>query len=84
MTQRIFFCIACAATEADGAVFPPKPRGLPRRCLDCASGPAPAPLTLADGLTRNKPRTRASYRAAHRHRSRSAQLDLVDLLVPPP
>lgn len=73
-------CTSCAGREADGATFPRKRPGRPVRRTDCAtaaaSPPRPKPTTL--------PRTRASYRAAHRRRQQSPQTDLVDLLVPAP
>lgn len=79
MSKRL--CRDCGAAEADGAIFETRPSDQVKRlvCQDCiaaARAPAPKPTTL--------PVTRASYRAAHRHRASLAQLDLVDLLVPPP
>lgn len=81
MSRRL--CTDCGATELDAA-FPPKARGQPKptRCRDCLAalerGEAPRPATPA--------RTRASARAAHRARLKSAQLDLIDWLAerPPP
>jgi hypothetical protein len=79
MSRRL--CTDCGATELDAA-FPPRVRGqpIPTRCRDCLAamerGEAPRPRTPA--------RTRASARAAYRSRLKSAQLDLVDLLVKPP
>lgn len=77
MTVRI--CHSCAATSIE-AKFARKVRGqpAPKLCLDCE---APAD---ARSPPSNPPRTRASYRAAYRHRVKQAQGDLVDLLVPPP
>jgi hypothetical protein len=75
-------CHDCGATAAD-ADFPARYRGDrgPIRCVACAAAPyepcRPRPVTPPI-------RTRASYRAAHRHRGAQAQLDLVDLLVRPP
>lgn len=71
-------CSSCAATPSDGAIFPPKERGKPVICGDCAM--VAQRLTDMTGL----PRTRASYRAALRHRRASAQMDLVDMIVRTP
>lgn len=71
-TMRI--CHSCAATPRE-ATFPP--RG--PFCVEClreASRPPPA--------SRKAIQTRRAYRAALRHRSNSAQLDLVDMIVRSP
>jgi hypothetical protein len=79
MSRRL--CTDCGATELDAA-FPPKVRGqpIPTRCRDCeaalARGEAPRPVTPV--------RSRASARAAYRARLKSAQMDLIDWLGPPP
>lgn len=72
-------CHDCAATPAE-AEFPARPHGTraPIRCVPCAAAPV-------DSTPRSGPViTRASYRARYRRRAASPQLDLVDLLVPPP
>jgi hypothetical protein len=79
MTVRI--CLSCGATSVEAA-FAPKVKGrlAPKLCLDCTAaaerGDAPP--------HRSSPTTRASYRAAWRHRQKQDQRDLVDLLAPPP
>jgi hypothetical protein len=70
-------CRSCGGREADGCKFSHRP-GLPKMCEDCL---VERPSTFHRG---SPPRTRASYRAAFRHRQKSDQLDLVDQLVPPP
>lgn len=84
MTVRI--CLSCAATSVE-TPFAPKVPGqkAPKECIACTTAllgqPVPVPTALA------RPRkvvTRASYRARHRRREQSPQMDLVDLLVPPP
>ncbi len=76
-------CYSCASTPEE-TEFGPKPgRGKNRLCLNCAE-------ELARSIERArpvKPRpvvSRASYRAAKRHREGQPQMDLVDLLVPGP
>lgn len=75
MSVRI--CHSCGATNLEAA-FPAKVKGQPRpkRCLGCMAAPPPRDLA-------QRAQTRASYRAAHRHRAKSDQLDLVDMLRPP-
>jgi hypothetical protein len=46
-------------------------------CVDCATEPRPSAATHA----RKPVITRRSYRAALRHQTKSAQLDLVDMIV---
>ncbi len=84
-------CFACGGTAADGAVLPArKRRERPLLCADCAQW---SPSHLAALIERRRQemalhpgsrQSRRSYRAAYRHRAASAQLDLVDLLRPPP
>lgn len=67
-------CVSCGSRSTETA-FPA--RG--SRCCDCLAERARVPperTVLA--------MTRASYRAALRHRRTLAQLDLVDLVVPAP
>jgi hypothetical protein len=74
VTARV--CQSCAATDADDATFSRR-RGQALMCDDCARLPSTArPQTPTQ--------TRASYRAAYRHRLKQAQGDLIDLIVPPP
>lgn len=76
-------CFDCGA-NAQEATFPGlrKPRGDYDRCCDCLSHP---PAESVKPIRPAKPIvTRAAYRAAHRYRTKQPQLDLVDLLVPPP
>lgn len=70
-------CRSCGGREADGCKFSHRP-GLPKVCEDCLAEP-PSEFDRT-----NPPRTRASYRAAFRHRQKSDQLDLVDMLVKAP
>jgi hypothetical protein len=74
-------CRDCAAAEADGATFLTRPSGQVKRlvCTDCIRAAAHEAADKAVAV-----QTRASYRAAYRHRAARDQLDLVDLLVPPP
>ena len=78
MTARA--CASCAATGMD-ATFPTarKPRRRPDLCDACAAAAA-----RERPAHRTPPIKRASARSAYRRRLKSAQLDLVDLLVPPP
>lgn len=81
MSRRIHACVLCAGTAADGARLPPrKAVGVPLLCTDCkaAAGRFVAPARL------RRVQTRASYRAALRHRNASPQSDLVDLIVRAP
>jgi hypothetical protein len=75
-------CHDCGCGKGEGE-FLPKRRGQPRLCADGIAEHERAvlrgPLKPSDRI-----RTRASYRAALRHRQRSPQLDLVDALVPSP
>jgi hypothetical protein len=82
-------CFACAATEADGAQLPErKPTRRPMLCTDCDTQPdterAERIRQRRTEIARNPPISRASYRAALRHRNASPQLDLVDRLVRSP
>lgn len=76
-------CTSCAATEADGATFPQHVRGRPRFCGACQDQQrrdAEAQLWV----DRHHAISRASYRARLRNRRASAQMDLIDGLVPTP
>lgn len=74
-------CHDCGSLSAETAFPGPRKLSLRRdRCCDCA---AEAGLEPA-GPSARPVQTRASYRAAFRHRATLAQGDLVDLLVPPP
>lgn len=78
-------CHDCGASKAD-ATFPRKVRGQPARCVDCARTPVicAAPVDSTPRAPAHIVTTRASYRARYRNRAKSDQLDMVDLLVPPP
>lgn len=65
-------CVSCGSRDTETG-FPP--RG--RLCDDCLTERPHAEST-------GKPRTRASYRAALRHRQQSPQMDLIDLITPVP
>ena len=87
MTARA--CYSCGATAADGAVLPRlKPTRGDLLCADCAALPGCLADRVRDRLATydrgERPRTRASYRQALRHRQASAQGDLVDLVVRAP
>lgn len=74
-------CRSCAATAADGAAFPPGRGGKPAGyCCDCIIA---VNRTLAADRVGSVIR-RASYRTALRHRQKSRQSDLVDLVTPCP
>lgn len=90
-------CTSCAGTEADGATFGPTKHGVPRLCLDCSkpSEPIRSYETFEElrryfalhehrGRASITARTRASYRAALRHRQKQAQMDWVDQMGPTP
>lgn len=82
-------CTSCAATEADSATFPAKIRGESRHCQACADAFSQGGRVFVlsrDGVSihAGPPRTRASYRAALRHRRASAQGDMVDQIVRAP
>jgi hypothetical protein len=85
MTVRI--CHSCGATDIE-AEFALKVRGqpAPRLCLDCTriAREGGDPSQRPDPPSQRLPQTRASYRAAYRHRLRQDQMDMVDLLRPPP
>jgi hypothetical protein len=75
-------CHDCGSMSRDTA-FPKRRVGKMPRCCDCEAEAARA-ADAAGGLSAARPiRTRASYRAAFRHRAQQPQGDLVDLLVPP-
>jgi hypothetical protein len=60
----------------------PRRRGTPRLCLDCQA--ERARVAERGTLPTAALQTRASYRAAFRHRQGQAQMDLVDLVMPRP
>jgi hypothetical protein len=80
MTRHPRHCHDCGSSSGETAFPPRKPRGKPLRCCECMTEAARDPVHL-DRATAVQ--TRASYRAAYRHRLASAQGDLVDLLRPP-
>jgi hypothetical protein len=80
MTQHIRHCRDCGSTSVETTFPSRKPRGQPQRCCECITAAARDPVHL-DRATQVQ--TRASYRAAYRHRLASDQMDLVDLLRPP-
>lgn len=73
-------CHDCAATSRE-ATFPGerKPTRKLDRCIDCVAERLRAPPGSSVPI-----QTRASYRAAYRHRASQAQGDLIDLVVSPP
>ena len=75
----------CGSTARD-TDFPARtPNGQRIRCTECAAEAATridGPLIAA--VVRTPARRRASYRALYRRRLAAAQMDLVDLVVPPP
>lgn len=75
-------CTSCAGTEADGATFGPKVRGRSTVCLSCEREVRNKAARLQ--YSSLKIRTRASYRAALRHRQKQQQMDWVDLVVRAP
>jgi hypothetical protein len=76
--RSVTACDSCAGTEKDGAVLGRKATRRSLLCSDCEAEATRVPHPIA------KPVTRARYRAALRHREKSGQLDLVDMVVPPP
>jgi hypothetical protein len=89
-------CHDCGSSSRE-TLFPGthKPYRKVDRCTDClaeferlaerlaeASGSDQRPAAASASLALMQ--TRASYRAAYRHRAEQAQGDLVDRLVPPP
>jgi hypothetical protein len=83
MTVRI--CHSCAATSVETR-FPRKIRGqpAPKLCLACEATALVQSAPIEWPTNPRPAQTRASYRAAYRARLKSAQGDLVDLLVKPP
>lgn len=88
-------CYSCAATEAQGAVFPPRKRGRPAVCNDCVAEAVRSQdavdqrfvrLVQADAKRRNKDKpvrivvTRRAAAAQRRARDGRDQADLVDLI----
>lgn len=76
-------CHSCGATPSDAKFPVNRPRSLKDRCVECIANavgrqPHRAPINPTSV------QTRASYRAAYRQRLKSAQGDLIDLIVPPP
>jgi hypothetical protein len=87
MTRRV--CHDCGSSSAETA-FPAarfRPGQIPR-CSDCVAAAPTADRVAAHRAAVAAGEVhvirRASYRAAYRHRWTLPQLDLVDLLVPPP
>ena len=79
---RLRECAGCAARGPD-AKFLSRRRRSPDLCIECMCEAARnADRNLA--AQRTPPITRASARARFRARRNADQLDLIDLIVPPP
>ena len=76
-------CAGCAARGPD-TKFPSRRRRSPDLCVDCAREAARQADRNLPARRTPPPITRASARARFRARQASDQLDLIDLLVPPP
>jgi hypothetical protein len=68
-------CLSCAGRPDDGAEIPDRSR----LCCDCIAEAARSALPNPTPA-----RSRRSYRAALRHRTKSPQMDLIDLITPVP
>ncbi len=80
MSKHVRHCFDCGA-RSDETPFPVrKPPGERMRCSDCLTSVKVDRQTQAVTAVQ----TRARYRAGYRYRASLPQLDLVDLVRPPP
>lgn len=84
-------CYSCGSRPCETRFPTSRIEGLPLLCIDCAlewasevTRPARCAATRAEIRARGGMTTRASYRAALRHRQSLDQLDLIDLIVRAP
>lgn len=84
-------CYSCGSRPSETRFPTDRIEGIPDMCLDCTlewasetTRPARCAETLAKIKASGGLPTRASYRAALRHRQSLDQLDLIDLIVRAP
>jgi hypothetical protein len=89
--SRASECHSCGSLSSETRFPAERIAGIPIMCLECTleyaseiTRPARCAETLANIKARGGLPTRASYRAALRHRQSLDQLDLVDLIVRAP
>jgi len=83
--RRLRTCFDCGSTTRDTDFPARKPNGQRTRCAECAADAArQAGAPAAAAAVRTPVQTRASYRSLYRRRLADTQMDLVDLVVPPP
>ena len=80
---RLRECAGCAGRGPD-TKFPSRRRRSPDLCVDCLREAARETDRNLPAQRTPRPITRASARARFRARQASDQLDMIDLLVPPP